>query len=66
MKKGIIISLIVVLLIVVAASSMYTVRENEYACVFRFGKIIDTADAAGLHFRIPFLDSVRYFSKATM
>ena len=66
MKKKIIIGVIAALLVIIAASSMFTVQENEYACVFRFGKIVDAVDHAGLHFRIPFLDSVRYFSKATM
>lgn len=66
MKKAIIIGVVALLLIVVAVTSMYTVEENQYACVFRFGKIIDSVDTAGLHFKVPFLDSVRYFSKATM
>ncbi len=65
MKKGIIIALIVVLLIIVAANSCYTVAENQYACTFRFSEIVGTTDQAGLHFKIPFVDSVKYFSKAT-
>ncbi len=64
MKKSIIIILVLVLL-VFAANSMYTVAENEYACTVRFSKIIDTVDEAGLHFKVPFLDSVKYFTKAT-
>ena len=51
--------------ILLAVNSMFTVRENEYACTVRFSKIIDTTDRAGLHFKIPFVDSVKYFSKAT-
>ena len=65
MKKGIIIGIIALLLIIVAASSMYIVEENQYACTFRFSEIVNTEDSAGLHFKIPFLDSVKYFSKAT-
>lgn len=58
---------IVVLAIVIClAGSFYTVDENEYACTVRFSKIIDTTGEAGLHFKVPFLDSVRYFPKATM
>ena len=64
-KSSLIISIIVVLLIITVASSLYTVQENEYACVFRFSEIIDTTSQAGLHFKVPFLDSVKYFSKAT-
>ena len=66
MKKKIIIGIIVLLLVIVAASSIYTVRENEYACTFRFSEIVNTESEAGLHFKIPFLDSVKYFPKATM
>ena len=65
MKKSIIIIVAVVLLVILAADSFYTVQENQYACTVRFSKIIDTQDQAGLHFKVPFIDSVKYFSKAT-
>ena len=65
MKKSVIWIVILVLVAIVAMNSMFTVRENEYACTVRFSKIIDTADTAGLHFKVPFLDSVKYFTKAT-
>jgi len=64
MKKSILIILVLALL-VLAANTLYTVAENEYACTVRFSKIIDTVDEAGLHFKVPFLDSVKYFTKAT-
>jgi membrane protease subunit HflC len=66
MKKGIFLGVIIVLLLILVSGAMFTVRENEYACTVRFSKIIDTADKAGLHFKIPFIDSVKYFPKATM
>ena len=66
MKKGIIFAVIVLILIVVAANSMYTVEENQYACTFRFSEIINTEEEAGLHFKIPFVDTVEFFPKATM
>ena len=65
MKKGIIIGIVLVLLLVVAGNSVYTVRENQYACVFRFSEIVDTTDEPGLHFKVPFVDTVEYFSSAT-
>ena len=65
MKKGIIISIIVLVLIIVGVNSVYTVDEDEFACVFRFSEIVDTGSNAGLHFKVPFIDSVEYFSKAT-
>ena len=65
MKKGIIIGIIVVLLIIIASNSFYTVRENQYACVVEFSKIVSTTDTPGLHFKVPFLHTVKYFSNAT-
>ena len=64
MKKGIIIAVIVVLVAIVIGSGYYTVEENQYACTFRFSEIINTVSEPGLHFKIPFIDSVKYFSKA--
>ena len=63
MKKTIAL-LIALVLVICLSNAMYTVREDQYACTVRFSKIIDTTDQAGLHFKIPFLDSVKYFSKA--
>lgn len=65
MKKTILIAAIALVVVVLVLSSMYTVRENEYACTFRFSEIVNTETEAGLHFKIPFIDSVKYFSKAT-
>ena len=66
MKKKILIVVILILAIVGLSNSFYIVRENQYASTVRFSKIISTTDEAGLHFKIPFVDSVKYFSKATM
>ena len=65
MNKKIIIAVVVFALVILLANSMYTVAENEYACTVRFSKIESVTDQAGLHFKIPFLDSVKYFTKAT-
>ena len=65
MKKKIWIGVAALLLVIVAFSSVYTVKENEYACTFRFSEIVNTENEAGLHFKIPFIDSVKYFPKAT-
>ena len=65
MKKTIIIAAIVLLAVIVVSGSFYTLEENQYACVFRFSEIVGVEDTAGAHFKIPFVDSVRYYSKAT-
>jgi membrane protease subunit HflC len=51
--------------VLVAGSAFYTVREDQYACVFRFSEIVNTEDQAGLYMCIPFIDSVKYFPKET-
>ena len=65
MKKTSIFIIVVALAAVLLAGSVFTVAENEYACTVRFSKIIDTTSESGLHFKVPFLDTVKYFSKAT-
>ena len=66
MKKGVLIAVIVVILAIGLFGSMYTVAENQYACTFRFSEIVNTESTPGLHFKIPFLDSVEHFPKTTM
>ena len=65
MKKGMIIAVIAILVIILASNCFYTVAENEFACVVEFSKIVATTDQPGLHFKVPFLHSVKYFSDAT-
>ena len=65
MKKTGIILILCLLLLVVALNSFYTVEENQFACIVRFSEIIGTTDTAGLHFKLPFVDNISYFSKAT-
>ena len=65
-KFWIFVAVIALLAVIVISGSMYTVKENQYACIFRFSEIVDVSDTPGLHFKVPFLDSVKYFTKATM
>ncbi len=66
MKKWIIIAVVVLIAGVILSNSFYTVQENQYACTFRFSEIVGTKAQAGLYFKIPFVDQVKNFSKATM
>ena len=65
MKKYIILVAVLALVVIAGLNSIYTVAENQYACTFRFSEIVNTESEPGLHFKVPFLDSVKYFSKAT-
>lgn len=62
-----IVILVVLLIAFIAVTGcFYTVAENEYACVFRFSKIVDTVDSPGLHFKLPFVDTTVKFPKETL
>ena len=65
MKKTGLLIILCALLVLVALNSFYTVQENQFACIVRFSEIISTTDTAGLHFKVPFIDTISYFSKAT-
>ena len=65
MKTKIFLIILAVALVLGLSNSLYTVRENQYACTVRFSQIIETTAEPGLHFKVPFLDHVRYFTKAT-
>lgn len=65
MKKRYLILPILFVLLITALGTIYTVQENEYACIVRFDKIMETTGEPGLHFKIPYVDSVKYFTKAT-
>ena len=65
MKAKVFLIIVALLVLIGVTNSMYTVAENQYACTVRFSKIIGTTDEAGLHFKVPFIDSVKYFTKAT-
>ena len=65
MKKSGILIILLLLVAFIGLNSIFTVAENQYACTVRFSKIIDTTGEAGLHFKIPYLDSVKYFPRAT-
>ena len=67
MKKSLIVVIAVILVAAIClGGSMFTIREDEYGCTVRMSKIISTTDEAGLHFKVPFIDTVKYFPKATM
>ena len=62
-KSIIILTIIAIFVLITAFSSCYCVNENEYAYVIRFSKIERIEKSAGLHFKIPFMDSVKFFPK---
>lgn len=55
-------ALIAVLLVVMVGSkSLFIVKETERAVMLRFGEIVNPDVKPGLHFKIPFVNTVRKF-----
>lgn len=48
-----------VILVLLLISSLYTVRENQYAYVTRFSQMVSTTDQPGLKVKMPLLDQVK-------
>lgn len=65
-STAIILVIALVIVFIAVSGCFYTVAEDEYACVFRFSKIVDTVDTPGLHFKVPFVDSTVKFPKQTL
>ena len=61
MKKGLKVFLIIagILLFICLLNVFYTVNEDEYALLMRFSKVEYVVEDAGLHFKLPFIDSVK-------
>lgn len=55
--KKVFVFLVAFFAVITILMSAYIVREDEYACVKRFGKVIEIKASAGLYFKAPFTDS---------
>lgn len=49
--------------IVVVSGAFYTVDERERAVVLRFGEVVRHDANPGLHMKLPFVDSVRFYDR---
>lgn len=54
--------IIIAAVVFIFATATYTVDERETAIKFRFKEIVDTDIKPGLHFKIPFVNTVEKFS----
>ncbi|GAB2582536.1 protease modulator HflC [Nitrincola alkalisediminis] len=62
MKPNSVFVLVLALVVVwLASESVYIVKETERAVKLRFGEIVEPDIAPGLHFKIPFVNTVRKF-----
>jgi len=61
-----ILGILAIVVAILVAMSAYTVDERERGILFRLGKIEQTDLSSGLHFKIPFVNNVRFFSAQIM
>jgi len=67
MNRGLIIGIVgVLVLLIVGASSAFIVRETEQVLVMRFGEPQRQITEPGLNFKVPFVDTARYFDKRVL
>ena len=55
--------LVGIIILLTLPFSFFIVGPNEYAAVFKFGKIVSVTDKPGIKYKIPSVHTVRYISK---
>src|SRR5205085_9594747 len=63
MKLSMAILAFVVALLLVASQGIYTVDQRKYAIKFQLGEVIETQAKAGLYFKVPLVQNVKYYDK---
>lgn len=62
MKARSIVFIVIVLAgLIVLSNTFYTVDQRERDIVFKFGKIVRADEQPGLHYKMPFVETVDYF-----
>jgi len=59
--KNAFVGILVFFLFVAGSDALFVVRETERALLLRFGEIVDTDIEPGLHFKLPWVNTVRKF-----
>jgi membrane protease subunit HflC len=57
---------LIVALILVASQALYTVNQTQYAIKFQLGEIVEVNKDAGLYFKVPLVQNVRYFDRRNL
>ena len=63
MKLSIPILALVVAVLLIASQGIYTVDQRKYAIKFQLGEVIETQANAGLYFKMPLVQNVKYYDK---
>jgi membrane protease subunit HflC len=65
-RSSLIILGLLVVIIITGISAAFTVRETEQVLVMRFGEPQREITEPGLHFKVPFVDTARFFDKRVL
>ena len=62
-RNYLVLLVVIILSLILLGSSIYIVNEKEQAVVFQFGAPVKVSTEAGLHFKTPFIQTVKSFDK---
>ena len=65
-KKSILTTVGIFVFVILGFTSMYIVKEGEYKVILKFGEAVRVVKDPGLHFKIPFIESVSKLPKYQM
>jgi len=63
MRATVPILVLVVAVLLVLSQSIYTVDQRQYAIKFQLGEFIDAQTDAGLYFKVPLVQNIRFFDR---
>jgi membrane protease subunit HflC len=63
MKRAVPIIALIVAALLVLSQSIYTVDQRQYAIKFQLGEFIDAKTEAGLYFKIPLVQNIKFYDK---
>ena len=63
MKRAVPVLALLVAIILVLSQSLYTVDQKQYAIKFQLGEFIDAKTEAGLYFKVPLLQNIKFYDR---
>src|SRR6266540_4375111 len=63
MKSALPVLALLVAILLVLSQSLYTVDQKQYAIKFQLGEFIDAKTEAGLYFKVPLLQNVKFYDR---
>ena len=63
MRVAVSVLAIIVAALIVLSQSIYTVDQREYAIKFQLGEFVDANTEAGLYFKVPLLQNIKFYDR---